>query len=369
MSTYKLLDFVKPIAVNVQNPANSGYERFVGLEHYDSGEFVVRRYSGVELLTTNAKAFQKNDILIARRNVYLRRAGVVFFDGITSGDSIVLRVKRDCEIATGINYELAQKILPLILNTDNFWLYANKHADGMNSKRISKDMLIDYEFALPSSDELQIWADKLWTAHYLKESYQQLLPTIDDMLKAKFTNMFGDVDNPINGTQFENVFEIKDNLRKPLNEIARGEMRSGDVLYPYYGATGLVDKINQYMIDMEAICLAEDCGDFAAGGDSAYIISGKSWVNNHAHILVPKENCRIKYAQTLFKIMDLGKYVDNDNRQKLTQTNMKKIKILLPSLDDQDKFVAIATQAEATKASLRQSIESIDRVIRSLINQ
>ena len=129
MSTYKLLNFVKPIAVNVQNPANSGYERFVGLEHYDSGEFVVRRYSGVELLTTNAKAFQKNDILIARRNVYLRRAGVVFFDGITSGDSIVLRVKRDCEIATGINYELAQKILPLILNTDNFWLYANKHAD------------------------------------------------------------------------------------------------------------------------------------------------------------------------------------------------------------------------------------------------
>jgi restriction endonuclease S subunit len=64
-----------------------------------------------------------------------------------------------------------------------------------------------------------------------------------------------------------------------------------------------------------------------------------------------------------------NKYVDNDNRKKLTQGNMKKIKILCPPLPLQQEFVAIATQAEATKESLRKSIENIDQVIKSLINQ
>jgi type I restriction enzyme S subunit len=146
-------------------------------------------------------------------------------------------------------------------------------------------------------------------------------------------------------------------------------MHEGDALYPYYGANGLVDHINQYKIDMTAICLAEDCGKYGPGEETAYIIHGKSWVNNHAHILVPKDNCDIIYAKMLFTIMDLNKYVDNDNRKKLTQANMKKIKILCPPLPLQQQFVEIATQAEATKESLRKSIENIDQVIKSLINQ
>ena len=90
-------------------------------------------------------------------------------------------------------------------------------------------------------------------------------------------------------------------------------------------------------------------------------------MNNHAHILVPKKNCEIKYAWMLFKLMDLEKYVDNENRKKLTQTNMKKIRLLMPSIDLQHEFVRIAEQAEQTKASLNKGIEAIEAVIRSLI--
>ena len=165
MRTYRLYDFANPISVAITNPSQSGYSRFVGLEHYDSGELVVKRYSGTELLTTTAKAFEKNDILIARRNVYLKRAGIVFFDGITSGDSIVLRIKEDCKSITGVPKELAQRIVPIVLNSEQFWKYANKHADGMNSKRISKEMLLAYEFELPSLEEQRVLADKLWAAY------------------------------------------------------------------------------------------------------------------------------------------------------------------------------------------------------------
>lgn len=146
---YKLKDFAQIISVSVKDAQQSHYDRFVGLEHYDSGEPVITRYTDTSLLTSSTKEFQKNDILIARRNVYLRRAGIVFFSGLTSGDSIILRIYDDCEKRTGIDKELAIRSLPFILNSNLFWAYANKHADGMNSKRISKDMILDYEFSLP----------------------------------------------------------------------------------------------------------------------------------------------------------------------------------------------------------------------------
>ena len=141
--TYKLKDFAEPIAVAVTDPQKSCHNIFVGLEHYDSGEPVISRFSDTSLLNSSCKEFQKNDILIARRNVYLRRAGIAPFDGLTSGDSIVLRLFEDCEERTGISYDVAIKIIPFVLNSNSFWLYANRHADGMNSKRISKEKVLD----------------------------------------------------------------------------------------------------------------------------------------------------------------------------------------------------------------------------------
>lgn len=63
---------------------------------------------------------------------------------------------------------------------------------------------------------------------------------------------------------FETAFTIRDDLRKPINDAVRSEMHTGQ-LYPYYGANGQVDSINDYLMDCDAICLAEDCGAYGAG--------------------------------------------------------------------------------------------------------
>ena len=187
---YKLKDFAQDISVAIKDVQSSPFDRFVGLEHYDSGEPVITRYTDKSLLSSSVKEFQKNDILIARRNVYLKRAGIAFFDGLTSGDSIVLRVYDDCESRTGISKQDAIRIIPFILNSNAFWAYANKHADGMNSKRISKEMLYDYEFDLPPIAEQKVLADKLWAAYRLKESYKKLLAATEEMVKSQFIEMF-----------------------------------------------------------------------------------------------------------------------------------------------------------------------------------
>ena len=189
--TFKLKEFAQDISVAVKDAQLSPLKRFVGLEHYDSNEPVITRFTDTSLLSSSVKEFSENDILIARRNVYLRRAGIVFFSGLTSGDSIVLRIYNDCEERTGIPKDDAIRIIPFILNSNDFWAYANKHADGMNSKRISKDMLYDYEFSLPSIEEQRILADKLWAAYRLKESYKKLLIATQEMVKSQFIEMFG----------------------------------------------------------------------------------------------------------------------------------------------------------------------------------
>lgn len=160
--------------------------------------------------------------------------------------------------------------------------------------------------------------------------------------------MFGDPKNSADAVSFETAFTIRDDLRKPINDAVRSEMHTGQ-LYPYYGANGQVDSINEYLMDCDAICLAEDCGAYGAGEHTSYIVSGKCWVNNHAHVLIPKECCDIEFANVYFRILDMTEYVNGTTRLKLTQAKMKTLPMILPSLDVQREFASFVQQSDKSK--------------------
>lgn len=181
MSRMKIKDVAVEKNERVDTPSQSPYSIFVGLEHYDSGEVTISRHGTTERLESTAKVFHSGDILIARRNVYLKRAATVVFDGLTSGDSIVLHVEN----------ETYRRIIPFVLNTDAFWNYANQHADGSMSKRLSPKLLMEYEFSLPD-DGLDRIADLLWAMNDTKKAYRNLLAATDELVKARFVEMFGD---------------------------------------------------------------------------------------------------------------------------------------------------------------------------------
>ena len=180
MKHYKLSDIVVEINERENDPANSKYERFVGLEHYVTGDVIIRNYGSTEMLGSAMKVFRAGDVLVARRNVYLKRASMVDFDGLTSGDSIVLRAKTS----------LLGRVLPFVLNTDEFWDYADKYSDGTMSKRLSPKVLMQYEFDLPDEDELEHFVEVLWAANDAKEAYRHLLSATDDLVKSQFIEMF-----------------------------------------------------------------------------------------------------------------------------------------------------------------------------------
>lgn len=124
-----------------------------------------------------------------------------------------------------------------------------------------------------------------------------------------------------------------DYIRKPINASERAERVSKAVsLYPYYGATGQTGIIDNYLLDGEYVLLGEDGAPFLdKNARKAYIIGGKSWVNNHAHILKSKTSNR--FLMHYLNWFNYNNYVKGTTRLKLNQEMLKQIPFPLVSND------------------------------------
>lgn len=133
---------------------------------------------------------------------------------------------------------------------------------------------------------------------------------------------------------------ILDNKRKPINSRERERRirnKQMSELYPYYGATGQVGYIDNYLIDGHYLLIGEDGAPFLDKyATKAYSINGKSWVNNHVHIIEPQ----IDFDYLLFYLnqLDYSPYVNGSTRLKLTQSDMKNIIVFLPPLEEQKRI-------------------------------
>ncbi|MEI6846782.1 MAG: restriction endonuclease subunit S [Chlorobiaceae bacterium] len=138
------------------------------------------------------------------------------------------------------------------------------------------------------------------------------------------------------------VAKILDNQRKPINSKERDDRISGkeiSELYPYYGATGQVGYIDDYLTVGEYVILGEDGAPFLDHRkNKAYLINGRSWVNNHAHIL--KSYFDNKFLLFYLNSIDYSNYVSGTTRLKLTQGALNTIPFLLPPLPEQRAIVA-----------------------------
>ena len=144
------------------------------------------------------------------------------------------------------------------------------------------------------------------------------------------------------------VCNVLDNKRVPLNDEQRP---SG--IYPYCGANGIVDYIDRYIFDEDLILIAEDGGNFDQYETRpiAYWMSGKYWVNNHAHVLKAKNEYNQRYIFYQLEHKDITDYIVGGTRTKLTRAQLDKIEISMPStyaeqqaiatiLSDMDKEIA-----------------------------
>ncbi len=307
----------------------------IGLEHLVPGEITLSSWDS-DTDNTFSKMFRKDQVLLGRRRVYLKKAVIAPFDGICSGDITVIEA---------IPGKISPRLLPFIIQNERFFDYAIQGSAGSLSPRVKWEHLKDYEFNLSDYEEQESLANKLWSALKLKESYHALLLATDEMVKSRFIEQFAKYGR---SHKLGDVVELMDDKRRPINDAERQSMKTGK-LYPYYGATGQVDMINSYLTDDTLLCIAEDCGNYKEGEESSYIITGKAWVNNHAHLVKPNDSCNITFLHYYLTICDLTPYVTGTTRQKLTQKSLVCIPVILPPIDEQRSFVSVVQQADKSK--------------------
>jgi len=161
------------------------------------------------------------------------------------------------------------------------------------------------------------------------------------------------------------VVEIHDSQRIPLSEMER-KNRKGP--YPYCGANGIIDYIDDYIFDGEFVLLAEDGGSYGKFESTAYIMNGKFWVNNHAHVLQAIEgkttNLFLKYV---LDFLDLNPYVVGSTRKKLNQEQMREIKIPYPPLEEQRAVAGVLGVVDSVIAKTDEVIAKTERLKKGLM--
>ena len=338
----------------------------VGLEHLISQEL---RFTDYEVNTdsTFTKSFRKGQILFGRRRAYLKKAAIAEIDGVCSGDITVIEA---------IPGKVDSQLLPFIIQNDRLFDFAVSRSAGGLSPRVKWEHLADYELELPSIEEQRVLAKKLWAAYELKEAYKKMIAAIDEMVKSQFIEMFeGDkypsvklsdiasewlkgqsfrkddiVDNGNSmcihyGELFTKYGPIINQVLSRTDVEGKRTSKVGDILFPASDVTpnGL------------ARCSMLPYDNIILGGD---II-----------VLRPKRDCNAAY---------LSYAINQQTAQLLIRVNGAVVKhmsakalmtvvIPMPPLEEQNRFVSLAQQADKSKFELQQAIDKIDKVMKSLL--
>lgn len=160
------------------------------------------------------------------------------------------------------------------------------------------------------------------------------------------------------------VCEILDHLRVP---ITKKDRREG--VYPYYGASGVQDYVDSYIFDGRYLLVGEDGAKWGANDKSAYIIEGKSWVNNHAHILQLNDIISDRLVEYYLVSKDLQEYITGAVVPKLTQQALRNIPIPIPSRAEQERIVAELDCLRGVIEKKREQLRELDALAQSIFYQ
>ena len=161
--------------------------------------------------------------------------------------------------------------------------------------------------------------------------------------------------------KLEEVCETLDSRRVPITARDR---KAG--IYPYYGANGLQDYVAEYIFDDELVLLAEDGGNFGSKERPiAYRVSGKCWVNNHAHVLKAKPLVNVDYLCYALMFYDTEGLVNGATRQKLTQAAMRQMVIPYRDMTEQLQIVDEISQVIRLIEKRKEELELLDQLVKS----
>lgn len=164
-------------------------------------------------------------------------------------------------------------------------------------------------------------------------------------------------------TDIGELLTNRDSERIPLSLGVRSKQENK--VYDYYGATGVVDKVDGFLFNERLLLIGEDGANLLSRSkDNAFFAEGKYWVNNHAHILDCSEKEVLDYVAFIINSMSLEKYITGSAQPKLNQDNLNKIETPLPPLEEQRRIIDQANKWFALIDTLETSQSDLEATIK-----
>ena len=168
------------------------------------------------------------------------------------------------------------------------------------------------------------------------------------------------------------IANVLDQFRKPITADKRNQ--NADILYDYYGASGVIDKIDGYTIDDHVMLIGEDGANLRLRNlPLMYEVNGKAWINNHAHILKPKDGTDFYFLFYALESIDINPYVTGSAQPKLNQENLKEIPVPFPPLAEQKKIAVFLDEKcgeiDSIRSDIQKQIELLNDYKKSVITE
>ncbi len=363
----ELSDVCSEISDRVANPSESEHDRFVGLEHMETGESKLRKFGRTADLVSSMKLFKKGDVLVARRNVYLKRAAVADFDGVCSGDAIVLRPKVDERFLPGI--------IPFLLNTERFWEYAIKHAAGTMSKRLSVENLLKYEFALPLIGEQSRLVDLLTVIGQVTEALENARNDAQTLLRSLSMDQFSKGgDDPQNLSTHYSVVsgqvDPKDSNYSGLPLIAPNHIESGTGRIIGIESASQQSAISgKYLFDQGAVIYSKIRPNLV----KAAIAPCRGLCSADMYALITKESLRNEYLLEILLSEHFTQFAVSGSMRtgipKLNREHLAQYKCVVPDLEKQDEYLSRVRAIREVEANLIQRRNAARRLKDQIISE
>lgn len=245
--------------------------------------------------------------------------------------------------------------------------YIRDRSTGATIPHISRKALEELRIPVIDIAQQNHIANLLSKVESLISQRKEGLAILDEFLKSTFTELFGNVTNNEKGFERVNFAKValnENSKRIPVRQSDR-DLREG--IYPYYGATGIIDTIDDYKFDGDYLLIAEDGKNLLfRKKNNAFMATGRFWVNNHAHVLSFNGVCNLKYLEYFLNSIDFRPYITGIDQVKLNKENLDRIPVPVPPIQLQTRFAQIVEKTEALKTQYQQSLQELENLHGSL---
>lgn len=331
-----------------------GYIRMLQIRDFTQSEKVTPEYIKI---SNCIKTCTEDDVLIARYGASIGKV----LTGIAGAYNVaIMRTIPDTDI-------IRKRFLYYYLKSSYFQYAILNVGSRAAQAGFNKTDLAKLEITCPELSKQDKIVKILEKVESIIQKRKDQLNALDYIIKFRFVEMFGDVkygSERWGGKPFKDITINLDSKRKPVKDADRKRMQG---IYPYYGATGIVDYINDYRQDGDFLLISEDGKALELRSKPiAFLASGKIWVNNHAHVQQCTDECNMIYLMYHINFMDISIWVTGIDQKKLNRANLDTIPIALPPIELQEQFAAFVHQVD--KSKLLSLIKLLEQLITYLYN-